>query len=248
MFKFKKMIALSVMFGACFLYADVNPTWGYDANDGPSKWGNLDPSYKLCKDGKQQTPIDIITKNTKKTKNNIKFNYSDNTKDIINNGHSVQINESDGSSVTFNDVDYNLVQFHFHSHSENKINGHTFPLELHLVHKSSDGKLLVVSVLFKQGKKNEALQKIIDNLPKSVNETNDFKGFDIASLLPKDKGYYEFMGSLTTPPCSENVQWIVMKKHPEISKEQIKAMKDILHSDARNIQPLNGRVIKSTQD
>ncbi|RDU64008.1 carbonic anhydrase [Helicobacter sp. MIT 14-3879] len=243
-----KFIAFAIfaLFSAT-LYADVHAHWGYGDKNGPKNWGDLDSSFELCKNGNKQTPINIITANALKTKNNVKFSYSNTTKDIVNNGHSIQINTNSGNIITFNDVPYELNQFHFHTHSENQIDGIIYPLEAHLVHKNKDGKLLVVSVLFKEGKDNKALAKIIKDTPKSINKTSKFEGFIIDDLLPKDRGYYEFIGSLTTPPCSEDVEWIVMKNQVEISKKQIDSFKNILHSNARDVKPLNDRIIKVTE-
>ncbi len=137
---------------------------------------------------------------------------------------------------------------HFHTPSENHINGVTYPLEVHFVHKNAKGELLVVGVLYKEGAENKVFDKIIKNLPKDVNNSKKFQNFDFLSLLPENKGYYEFIGSLTTPPCSENVQWVVMKTQPEVSSKQIKSLESVLHHNARDIQPLNKRVVKSTEE
>lgn len=223
--------------------------WGYGENNGPKKWGDLDKQFALCKVGKAQTPIDIIPSQTKKTKQNIVFTYDEKTQTITNNGHSVQVDLKDSaSSLQFNNTTYELVQFHFHTPSENHINGVAYPLEAHFVHKNAKGGLLVVSVLYKEGAENKALDKIIKNLPKTANSSKKFQKFDIQSLLPESKGYYEFVGSLTTPPCSENVQWVVMKTQPEVSSKQFKSLESVLHHNARDIQPLNKRVVKSTEE
>lgn len=221
--------------------------WGYGSENGPKKWGDLDKNFALCKTGKSQTPINIVDTQTKKTKHQVTFEYGNNTQDIVNNGHSVQVNVKDGSVLKFNNTSYELVQFHLHTPSENQINGVSYPLEVHLVHKNAAGKLLVVGVLFKEGADNKVLAKIAKSMPKAVNKPAKFQGFAVSDLLPENKAYYEFVGSLTTPPCSENVQWVVMKTQPEVSKKQISQFQAVLHSNARDIQPLNKRVVKSAE-
>ncbi|WP_334086543.1 carbonic anhydrase [Helicobacter typhlonius] len=223
--------------------------WGYDGENGPKNWGDLDKQFVLCKTGKAQTPVDIIPSQTKKTKQNIVFAYDEKTQNITNNGHSVQIDLKDStSSLRFHNTTYELMQFHFHTPSENHINGVTYPLEVHFVHKNAKGELLVVGVLYKEGAENKVFDKIIKNLPKDVNNSKKFQNFDFLSLFAENKGYYEFIGSLTTPPCSENVQWVVMKTQPEVSSKQIKSLESVLHHNARDIQPLNKRVVKSTEE
>lgn len=223
--------------------------WDYSNEKGPKHWGDLDKGFALCKIGKQQTPINIISSKTQAGTYGLKLNYTKNTQDIVNNGHTIQVNVApSASTLTFNDTAYELVQFHFHTPSENQIDSVSYPLEVHFVHKNAAGNLLVVAVLFEEGQENKVLKKIVENLPQSINKPNKFQKFNMNDLLPANKSYYEFIGSLTTPPCSENVQWVVMKNQLNISKKQLESFQAVLHENARNIQPLNKRIVKSVDE
>lgn len=222
--------------------------WGYDKHNGPKEWSNLNEDYKLCGSaGTIQSPINIQSSAATATKNELKLNYQLNSADIINNRHSLQMNFSEEGNITFEGKSYDIVQLHFHSPSENKIDNKEYPLEMHAVHQDKQGKLLVIGVLFKQGNANKGIQAIIDNLPEKVDEAIDIKDFNIYSLFPKSLSYYAFKGSLTTPPCSEDVQWIILKQPMTASKQQIEELGAILHHNVRDIQPLNNREIKSAK-
>jgi len=153
---------------------------------------------------------------------------------------------ADAGSATVPSGQYRLLQFHFHTPSEEMINGKSFPLVAHLVHKNSDGKLAVIAVLFKEGKENSALAPIFAAMPAKEGKVSLASGFDVSSILPSSLGYYSFTGSLTTPPCSEGVAWQVLSASAEISKAQIEAFHAIYKMNARPVQPLNGRVIQGS--
>ena len=246
MFKPKLYMCISVFLLSGLMADEANIQWDYSKDRGPKYGGELDKNFAKCQVGKMQTPIDIIDTQTQKTQYNLAFAYARNTKNLINNGHSIQVNiDGTDSTLTFNGSLYQLVQFHFHTPSENRIDGIAYPLEVHLVHKNADGKLLVVSVLFEEGTDNAALEEIIKSAPHAVDKSMEFRAFDISTLLPKNTSYYEFIGSLTTPPCTENVQWVVMKNPLMLSQKQLESLQNILHHNAREVQPLNERVIKS---
>lgn len=241
-----KSVALSAFLaGVSFAHDGHGAHWGYGEDNGPKNWGKL--GFETCQKGKSQSPINIITKDTKKGKNAITFAYKTDSKDIINNGHSVQVNFDKQGSITFKKTKYNLVQLHFHTPSENQVDGRTYPLEMHLVHASSDNKFVVVAVFFDEGKANPILQDIVNTAPSEVNGTNALKNLNVSALVPKSHAYYTFSGSLTTPPCSEQVQFVVLKNALDASKEQIDALHAILHDNARDPQPLNGRVVESAE-
>jgi carbonic anhydrase len=165
---------------------------------------------------------------------------------IINNGHTVQVNIAAGSTVNIDGTDYELKQFHFHTPSENNINGTSYPLEAHFVHATKEGKLAVVAVMFKEGQSNPIIEKVWNTFPLEENKSVsiDLSSSDIHSIMPSDKDYYQFMGSLTTPPCSENVKWNVYKTEMTISKEQVQKFYDIFgHSNNRPLQDTNNRTI-----
>jgi len=220
--------------------------WGYEGETGPEHWGELKSDYEMCSEGKMQTPINIVpTKDV--DLDPLIFRYNTSSLNVIDNGHSVQVNVMPGSTLKFEGKTYELKQFHFHTPSENHINGRSFPLEAHFVHQAKDGSLAVVAVMFTYGKYNPVLAKIWAEFPKM--EEGKKLGLylsdkDIKALLPRYKSYYEFMGSLTTPPCSEGVKWIVFKNTLQVSRKQLAEFYNLLgHSNNRPIQPTNGREI-----
>ncbi len=224
---------------------ETHKHWGYSGNVAPENWGKLDEKFKMCSEGKIQMPIDIRpTKDIDLPKLDLK--YGAKSKSIINNGHTVQVNIDNGDTLTVDGNVYELKQFHFHTPSENHINGKSFPLEAHFVHSTKDGKLAVISVMFKEGAMNPTLTKIIKTFPLGENKSKklELSKEYIDVMMPKDKDYYKTMGSLTTPPCSENVLWIIFKNPQTASKAQIEAMhKEINKDNNRPIQPTNGREI-----
>jgi carbonic anhydrase len=175
----------------------------------------------------------------------IKFDYKSGGHEILNNGHTVQINYVPGSTITINDHIFELKQFHFHSPSENTIEGDSFPMEVHFVHADVDGNLAVVALMFKSGRENIELEKAWTHMPTHMDEKRSLtETIDANALLPGDKDYYRFNGSLTTPPCSEGVWWLVLKQHESVSNGQITKFKDTMHhSNNRPVQAINGRII-----
>jgi carbonic anhydrase len=157
----------------------------------------------------------------------------------------VQVNLEQGGTVHLESGDYKLVQFHFHTPSEEKVNGKRYPLVAHLVHKNDAGELAVVAVLFKEGHPNAALKEVFGELPAAAGEKHALGApIDVASALPAHHAYYAYTGSLTTPPCSEGVRWQVLKEPVEVSKQQLAAFHKLYTMNARPVQPLNGRVVK----
>jgi len=213
--------------------------WDYDTH-GPAHWCDFSA---ICQNGKLQSPINIITENTVPISPNkiITIDQDVETKgEIIDNGHAIQVNVENGGKISVEGVDYKLLQFHFHGKSEENINGKQYDLVAHMVHKSERGDLLVVGVLFEEGSERNAM---LDNV---INGVGTSSMINPAKLLPKDaEHYYHFMGSLTTPPCSENVRWYVMKEIQSATKEQIAAMRKFYDHNYRPIQPLNGRIVES---
>jgi len=220
------------------------PHWGYEGETGPNNWGHLAPEFDACIHGKSQSPIDISAP-AKTRSGGIDFKYNHTPLKIINNGHTIQVNYERGSSVTIDGKQYHLLQFHFHTPSENTVDGNPHAMEAHLVHRSDDGQLAVVGVFIKKGKHNPFVQTLWDNLPSSVGEEKS-AGVKINAIefLPADKTYHHFSGSLTTPPCSEGVNWNVMKTPVEVSDEQVAKFSSFFKMNARPVQPLNGRVIE----
>jgi carbonic anhydrase len=219
--------------------------WAYTGEHGPTHWGSLKPEYAVCKAGKHQSPIDI--RNAKAADlPAIEFSYAPAPFRIIDNGHSIQINVDRGSFITVDGRRYDLVQFHFHHPSEERIQGHAYTMVAHLVHKDADEKLAVVAVLLKTGHPNPFIEALWKYLPADVGQEHPADGatVDLRQLLPADRGYYTFAGSLTTPPCSEEVTWLVLKNPVEISKPEEAAFKAKYAHNARPVQPLNGRLVQ----
>jgi carbonic anhydrase len=222
-----------------------NTHWGYTGDIGPSHWGELNEKFAMCAKGNMQSPINIVpTKDINLEA--LGFNYDTKSSSVINNGHTVQVNMKDGSSVVIDGKEYQLKQFHFHTPSENNINSKSYPFEAHFVHASKDGELAVVAVMFEEGEENPVINKIWSQFPLELNKEKslELSASDVYAILPQNKDYYKFMGSLTTPPCSENVKWNVFKTSVTISKDQVKKFFDIFeHTNNRPVQKTNNRVI-----
>ena len=218
-------------------------SWDYSGSGGPDRWAKLAPEYTKCSGG-DQSPIDLTNLISAKLVP-LEFSYEASGEDVTNNGHTIEVMYGHGSTILVDGIEFELKQFHFHSPSENHIHGISYPLELHLVHADKDGNLVVVAVMFKEGDANPALDPIWNAMPASVGDIIRFKQpISAEELLPQNHDYYRFNGSLTTPPCTEGVRWIVMKEVISISAEQIQAFERIMHhSNNRPIQPANGRPV-----
>lgn len=242
----------------------VSVKWGYKGNIGPERWGQLNPAFTLCASGKSQSPINIIKK-VINTPNTLTIQYESapmaivedgatslmigNAQTIINDGHGVQLNftnEKWKETIIFQGKEYHLIQFHMHSPSENEWHGQAFPMEIHFVHQSDDGHVAVIGVFVKGGAANKALQKIIDNFPKNKGVVHVIQNERInpVDLIPAKHDYFNFLGSLTTPPCTEGLQWIVMPGTITASPAQIVLFrKEAGGANARPVQPLHKRVV-----
>ena len=244
----KSLVAnVGIIAVAAFTVSTISNTktqWGYSGDKGPSNWGELDKKYAMCIEGKHQSPINI-TDSVASDLNPLIFNKGASATTFINNGHTVQANIAKGNSLNVDGSTYNLLQYHFHTPSENAIDGKSYPMEMHLVHANEDGNLAVVGVMFEVAKKrNKELMTILRALPLNAEDENSFekgvKGYD---LLPITQEYYRFDGSLTTPPCSEGVKWFVMKKPVSISDGQLKQIQDVIGKNNRPLQEKNSRAI-----
>ena len=225
------------------------PHWSYSGETGPEHWGSEDPSFTTCSIGKHQSPINI-EKAVVKDLPELKFDYKDTALKVTDTGHSFQINAADGSGgLTVGDRHYDFVQVHFHEPSEERVHGKHYSMVAHIVHKNAKGELAVVAVLIRTGKTNEFLKPIFDNFPAKGAAETDVAGktVNMGNFLPEHQGYYTFDGSLTTPPCSENVRWFVLKTPVEVSEAQLKQFEARYAHNVRPTQPLNGRVIEETK-
>ena len=223
--------------------ATASPHWSYAGNTGAEHWGELQPDFKVCQLGLEQTPVDLGNAINGET-GAIALNYKPLPLRILNNGHTIQVNADAGSFCTIGGAKYELLQFHFHHPSEHLLAGKPFDLECHFVHKSSAGNLAVVGVFVTPGARNAALQSIFDAMPKTDGPDPRGAGsIDPAGLLPKSPGYFRYMGSLTTPPCSEGLTWTVFREPIEASAEQIKQFAQLFPNNARPVQSRNNRFI-----
>jgi len=224
--------------------------WGYTGPEGPQQWGTL--GYPVCASGQNQSPIDI-TAAAAGDLDEIVFSYTPSPIQVKNNGHTIQFDYKGGSFITVGGKRFDLAQFHFHSPSENTIQGKAFPMEVHLVHKSAEGELAVVGIMMNaveqkekaaggHGEGGDAWGLVLGALPAAngLNLTSETT-IDAAQLLPHDRSYYHWMGSLTTPPCSEGVRWFLLKEPVGVDARQVARFRTIFDNNARPVQPLNAR-------
>ena len=241
-------IAASSLFGCSSLISaskqEGKTAWGYIGQEGPENWGSLSDEFNICQAGNNQSPINLQAA-VDADLNPLEINYKDSPLRIINNGHTIQVNYQPGSFLTLDGERYELLQFHFHHPSEHKVEGEALPMELHLVHKGDKGNLAVIGVFLKEGKSNPTLQKIWKEMPniKSSEKTISTVNISASDLLPEDQDYYRYFGSLTTPPCSETVSWIVLKEPVEISTQQVNKFSQIFPMNARPVQLVKRRFL-----
>lgn len=239
----KTVSAISLILASSICLASGDIHWTYSGNEGPEHWGELSDKFALCSTGKNQSPINISGLIEAELQP-ISFSYSAASKDILNNGHTIQVNYNAGSNITVDGIDFELKQFHFHAPSENLIDGKSYPMEAHLVHADKDGNLAVIGVMFVEGKENKVLAEAWEKMPKKANDKQTLTGIAAIDLLPKNHDYYRFNGSLTTPPCSEGVRWLVMKNAVSASKAQIETFTNVMHhANNRPVQATNARPV-----
>ncbi len=236
-----KKSVLATLLAAVLPFAVHAANWSYSGDTGVATWGE---HYPTCEFGENQSPINI-TKAYNTHLEPLNIHYQGDVAKIINNGHTIEAVVEGNNTLTLDGDVYTLKQFHFHTPSENHINGKTFPMEAHFVHQDAEGNLAVLAVMFQNGiRENDALGKITAHIP-SNGKSVELKGsLSPADLLPPYYGtYYRFNGSLTTPPCSEGVRWVVVKDTQTASKDQISAMHSMMGKNARPVQDINARVV-----
>lgn len=234
---------ITVSLSACGTRA-TPPHWTYEGEEGPLHWGELDPSYAVCGTGQNQSPIDV-TNSLEQDLTNISFHYQPSKLNILNNGHTVQVNYDSGSYIELDNTRYDLLQFHYHAPSEHTLEGESFPAELHIVHRNADGNLAVVGVLLMEGSENAAYQPFISNLPAEQTDVGD-AGVEInaTELLPPMGTTFRYSGSLTTPPCTEGIHWLLMTNPTELSADQLTALDSLFEGgNNRPVQPINDRTL-----
>jgi carbonic anhydrase len=219
--------------------------WGYSGLYNPEDWHKADPSFALCKEGKNQTPININPQYDVVLPD-LELSYGQKGETILNNGHTVQVPFPEGNSLTVaGGAVYSLLQVHFHTPSENTLEGRSFPLEAHFVHQDAKGNLLVLAVLYQDGEKNPGLESLWESMPRVAGGTEQLpEKFDPMSILPASMEYMYFNGSLTTPPCDEGVRWCVLKTPLTVSRDQAGALLAVMHGpNNRPLQPVNARPV-----
>lgn len=238
------LAAAALVLGAGLIGARAEGTaeWGYEGEHGPGHWAELSQTFGLCATGTAQSPIDIPS-SAQAQPAKIAFDYRPSALTLLNNGHAIQANYDPGSTIALDGKTYALLQVHFHARSEHTRAGEAYPLEMHLVHRADDGALAVVGAWVKEGQENAAFAPLWKNLPASESAPKTMSGvtIDADDLLPADRAAYAYKGSLTTPPCSEGVHWVMLATPVEMSAGQIAAYHAIYDDTFRPVQALNGR-------
>jgi carbonic anhydrase len=222
--------------------------WSYEGETSPEYWAELEKNSDCS--GQRQSPVNIIDIHTVEDldqKSLINLHYSAETilNKVRNNGHSIQFDFDKGDSITYNEINYDLIQIHFHEPSEHTINGVRYPIEIHLVHQSQEKNYTVLGIFGVEGEHSQTIDKMESFLPLPTGQEKEIeKSFDLSSLFPENKSYYSYGGSLTTPPCTENVQWVIFKEPHVISLEGVLKLKENMPlENYRDEQPLNDRLV-----
>ena len=221
--------------------ASEAPHWAYEGHGGPAEWGGLAPEYAACSMGKEQSPVDL-SKAIGAIMGDPVPSWRPLPLKVLNNGHTIQVDGAGGGSLALDGKTYELLQFHFHHPSEHTLDGAQFDMECHFVHKGEDGALAVLGVMIAKGAPNPALEAIWQVMPAKGGDSSTANTMlDATQLLPKDPVTFRYAGSLTTPPCSEVVQWVVYRQAITASAEQIARFAQLFPNNARPVQPLNRR-------
>ncbi|WP_418318673.1 carbonic anhydrase [Piscinibacter sakaiensis] len=228
-------------------HAHGAPKWAYDGPSGPHAWADLKPEYATCASGQRQSPIDLRD-GLKLQLEPIGFNYAPSSIRVVDTGHTIQVNVGAGNWIEVMGRRFELQQFHFHKPSEERIDGRRFDMDAHLVHRDADGRLAIVAVLLSRGAAQPLIQTVWNNLPlEKGSDQLVGAAVDLNALLPTARGYFAYMGSLTEPPCTEDVLWLVMKSPVEISPQQIAIFDRLYPMNARPVQATAGRMIKESE-
>lgn len=224
----------------------TSPIWGYVGENGPDRWGDLSPDYRVCALGQQQSPIDL-TESMAAAICPFTLDYPPGPLHLVNNGRTVQVIGTPGSTLTLNGQIYTLQQFHFHHPGEHTVGGSVFPMEIHFVHLSERGDIVVLGLFLQEGEDNATLHPIWDALPTQAGEVVErpHSMIDAIALLPEDRASFQYSGSLTTPPCSEMVTWIVLQTPRTLSRSQLDRFSALFANNARPVQPLHRRALQN---
>ena len=219
--------------------------WSYEGQESDAHWGMLSQAYMACEAGSHQSPIDISMPRHAQQQEQLVFHYQSGLVRALDNGHTIQVNVPPGNELHLNGRTYYLDHLHFHDPSEHHVDGRTYPMEIHVVHKDRKGHVVVIGVLVETGAPNQSLAELWTMLPMKAGELGSEHRFNPQDLIPSNGHHFSYHGSLTTPPCTEGVQWIVLRDPISMSAKQIAQFVSILGKNARPVQPLHGRRIQA---
>ncbi|MGA9667855.1 MAG: carbonic anhydrase family protein [Terracidiphilus sp.] len=243
-------LAILVIF-ATSLAAQTNAPWDYEGKRGALAWGKLDPAYRACSQGHEQSPIDIRGAHLNKALQPIEFHYIAGPVTLEHNGHTVIVHVDPGSYIIAGGVRYDLVQFHFHHPAEEAVKGKLTDMDIHLLHKSADGKQAVLAIRLAEDRTtapNAVLAALWPHLPTKAGETEKVTDMiNAGGLLPSDRGYWTYVGSLTVPPCTEDVRWFVLEQEMTLSRDQLQAFASLFKVNSRPLQDTHGRRIEANE-
>jgi carbonic anhydrase len=222
--------------------ADDAPHWAYEGEHGPAKWAEMDGKFKACAIGSEQSPIDL-TNAIPAITDHVRISWKPEAFEIVNNGHTIQLNARPGSGLTIGKATYELKQFHFHTPSEHALKGKRTAMEAHFVHADPAGRLAVIGVLMVAGARHKGFGTIMKSAPRTEGEAHLDAPLDPSVFLPQSHGFYRYEGSLTTPPCSEVVDWTVFGHTIQVAQADIDSFKAIFPMNARPLQPINRRFL-----
>lgn len=243
--RFNQLIKLACFAATLLPHAlQAAQDWQYSGEFGPDKWGRLRPEYATCDRGKWQSPIDIVMPQ-RQALPELQFQYRSAPLRIVNDGHTVRVRFANGSRLLIGRESHTLQQFHFHTPSGDRIQGEEFPMAMHFLHKDAHGRLVSLVVLFRLGTENAALAALLPKMPPPGLPERVLPDMQVdpAQLLPGSRSYFAYDGSLTAPPCTEGVRWLVMKQPLQLSAAQLRRLRQLFPDNARPVQPLNGRVV-----
>jgi len=248
--RFHRVAALVLGMGAVVAAAQTGSSWEYAGKTGPLNWGRLDPTYKACGSGHEQSPIDLRGARLNKALAPLEFHYKAGSVTLENNGHTIIAHVNPGSYLVAGGVRYELQSFEFHHPSEHAVKGKLTDMDVELLHKSADGKLAVVAVRFtmERGDPNAVMAALWPHLPKTTGTTEKVAEFvNAGGFLPADRGYWTYTGSLTAPPCTESVQWFVLEEPLSVSLGQVHQFQSIFKMNSRPLQDPHGRRLEANE-
>lgn len=248
--RFYRVAVLVLGLSASVAGAQSGAYWDYYGKTGPLAWGRLDPAYQACSKGKEQSPIDIRGAHLNKTLQPIELHYMSGPVSIENDGRRIIVHVNPGGYIVASGVRYDLQQFEFHHPSESAVNGKLTDLDVELLHKSADGKMAVIEVrmAMDRGSPNAVLATLWSHLPKKPGTTEKIAEMvNAGGFLPADRGYWTYMGSLSTPPCTEGVRWFVFETEISLSLDQVRAFTMLFRLNSRPVQDAHGRRIEANE-